>query len=128
MTSEELRELAELIGDDELSKRGRYIVADYLRACADALDAGPVAMGWRSQTGEVADCISIEEAGRNGAGAYTLSLYQVAMPGALRLPEPMTEGEISDRAREMVKGGKSVDWLARAIETVVLRRVKEANE
>jgi len=30
--------------------------------------------------------------------------------------QPLTEDEISDLAREMVKGGKSANWLARAVE------------
>lgn len=39
-------------------------------------------------------------------------------------PRPVRLGddEISDFAREMVKGGKSVNWLARAIESAILEK------
>lgn len=44
-------------------------------------------------------------------------------------PEPrpwvgLTEGEVDEPAREMVKGGKSVNWLARAIEA----KLREKNQ
>lgn len=76
--------------------------------------------------------------GGNAGIAWTILKADGVMPPAgaklylrpppLHMPEPMTWEEISDFAREMVKGGKSVDWLARAIEDEVLRRVREANK
>ena len=36
----------------------------------------------------------------------------------------LTDGEVDEPAREMVKGGKSVNWLARAIEA----KLKEKNK
>jgi len=98
MQASELRELAEWVGDDDLSKRGRYEVADYLRACADALDAGPVA--WRmirKDDGFVVGLSTVEypehrlDAAAKG-GCEAQPLYHVAMPAhptTLRLPEPM---------------------------------------
>ena len=36
----------------------------------------------------------------------------------------LTEQEVDDLSREMVKGCKSVNWLARAIESAVLEKLK----
>lgn len=43
MSAEELRELADWLAADDYAAQDRYRAAAYLRACADALDAGPVA-------------------------------------------------------------------------------------
>lgn len=40
MNSEELRGLADWLAADDYDAQDRYLAADYLRACADALDAG----------------------------------------------------------------------------------------
>jgi hypothetical protein len=37
-------------------------------------------------------------------------------------PVRLSDDEVSDFAREMVKGGKSVNWLARAIESAILEK------
>lgn len=50
MSAEELRELADWLAADDYAAQDRYRAAAYLRACADALDAGPVA--WTQQDDE----------------------------------------------------------------------------
>lgn len=63
----------------------------------------------------------------NLTAAADLIEREAVVPERVRMPEPMTWEEISDFAMEMVKGEKSIDWVARAIEAEVLRRVREAN-
>ena len=85
--------------------------ARYLRACADALDAGPWAV--------LAD---------------GTTLYPLATPAPLRLPELMTDEAIYENdaimAANSLAGLLFGDFatVVRAIEAEVLRRVKEANE
>lgn len=144
MTADELRELADLAQDDDLAKHSRRQVADYLRACADALDAGPVA--WRiripgeSELGHWFGEVPL------GEGYTNEALYPLAMPAqaqAMRLPEPMTDDALnkaSSRLRDdlldhiyehtTLSEGilPMVLALCRAIEAETLRRVKEANK
>jgi hypothetical protein len=40
------------------------------------------------------------------------------------VPETLSEGEVDDLSREMVKGGKSVNWLCRTIERIVIERMR----
>lgn len=123
MTAEELREMAEWLRLDDTEQHDR--AAGYLFACADALDAGPVA--WHYD------------------GRDHISVYTLAMPGALRLPEPMTDAEqdalLVGRGftgnMRLVHGVGPYDVdeatphgreVIREIESEVLRRVKEANK
>ena len=50
------------------------------------------------------------------SGDYGPGDENAAIRACLSQRKPLTDDEISDLAREMVKGGKSVDWLCRAIE------------
>jgi hypothetical protein len=154
MTAEELRELA--YSTDEMDAFAVARAADYLRACADALDAGPVAWmdplwidhgGWPGE--------SFHGAPVDGwVGLYPLAMpapapasdlsegqyrdmldaesapYPVAMPAqlALRLPGPMTDEAVEVYGRRALMGHMSVRELIRAIEAETLRRVKECNE
>ena len=131
MTTDQLREHADMLLSAiplvPPSHRGSLTAAaDYLRACADALDAGPVA--WRiSVPGE-------PELGHwfgevpLGEGYTNEALYPLAMPAqaqTLRLPEPMTDADVfAAMDRHEVEGYD----LARDVEAEVLRRVKEANK
>lgn len=150
MTAEELRELANAI--EPMACAPRFDSLDmpaltaFLRACADAMDAGPVA--WRiripgeSELGHWFGEVPL------GEGYTNEALYPVAMPAqaqALRLPEPMADGEMLDvlieASRAMaVNDGYDPDSLkldheavgdgltaGRTIESAILRRVKEAN-
>lgn len=152
MTANELRELADALSIPTAYTYGptepqRQKIAAYLRACADALERGPV--GWISPSNPWKDgsdprqlVQDYEASGGYGFSADTAlsrgwaALYPVAMPAqlALRLPEPMTGEEIyaSDELMRLNgrKLGLSLNELAEvvnAIEAEVLRRVKEAN-
>lgn len=131
MQASELREHADmLLSAIQLappSHRGSLTAAAaYLRACADALDAGPVA--WRiripgeSELGHWFGEVPLGEMYTNEP------LYPVAMPQALRLPEPMTD----ERVRSIIDSHFCHDTttleLIRAVEAEVIRRVKKANK
>lgn len=158
MTADELRPLAarleehaDLHGDlanhdteQAQWERDLRSAAAYLRACADALDAGPVA--WRiripgeSELGHWFGEVPL------GEGYTNEALYPLAMPAqaqAMRLPEPMTDDALnkaSSRLRDdlldhiyehtTLSEGilPMVLALCRAIEAETLRRVKEANK
>lgn len=154
MTADELRELA---GEIENGCHDSAVqAAAYLRACADALEKGPVAYkhveeGLRQFYWADEDEDSCKEC------ANCQALYHIAMPiaaentlpepvaetaereHALRMPEPMTEAEVSaliEKAWDHFMGLPDTEksmalWkvmIARAIEAETLRRVKEANE
>lgn len=133
MTADELREHADMLLSAiplvPPSHRGSLTAAaDYLRACADALDAGPVA--WTDGCGSAVTRAEMkgrephEFTADQDMLAYTLPLYPIAMPATtLRLPEPMTDEEFIEaygQAHSTVHG-------LRAIEAEILRRLKEAN-
>lgn len=146
MTANELRELATLTGDDDLAKHGRYKVADYLRACADALEAGPVA--WRNEVrGDGTHGVAASEwrhynttssrdaadrhllTGGAGIEARAVPLYPLAMPAQaqpLRLPGPLTDEEVDALIdeTEYLPTDRAVRYLVSEGE----RRVKEANK
>ena len=127
MTADELRELAGTLDDvSEISLESRNAAATYLRACAEALDAGPVA--WtlqetldKRETTHRAYLWFVDP--QNSAWA---ALYPVALPGSLRLPEPMTESDLT--AMSALHDTCDPFGFARAIEAETLRRVKEANK
>ena len=132
MQASELRELSESIRVGALSQRQRNDAADYLRACADALDVGPVAWAATDETGKI-----VEALGMNRTRRFSDPLYLRPLPAqaqALRLPEPMTDEAIYDNdaimAANSLAGLLFGDFatVVRAIEAEVLRRVKEANE
>lgn len=139
MTSEELRELADKLVDpsDTLFKFHMDQAAAYLRACADALEKGPVAWvhteyGNNEYYGAEDEYDAVE---CPSCPACT-PLYPLAMPAQaqpLRLPEPMTD-------KAIVLAGAPWHWnlatgqtladlkaFARTIEAETLRRLKEAN-
>ncbi|GAA4400520.1 hypothetical protein [Quisquiliibacterium transsilvanicum] len=131
MQANELREHADMLLSAiplvPPSHRGSLTAAaDYLRACADALDAEPVAwVRFRSDGGYEGPLMDSD---KNMSGARRLSgvwtkLYPVATP-ALRLPEPMTEAAVFDA---MDRHKFSAYDLARAIEAETMRRAKECN-
>ena len=135
MTASELRALAAAIGETQYPAiRGatheqRQQVAGYLRACADALEAGPVAFVSSYQDGmRFLHWIETqaEEFATTRGGRYA-PLYPLAMPAPLRLPEPMADAEVFASTDQYRHQFSAYD-LARAIEVEVLRRVKEANE
>lgn len=155
MTADELRPLAarleehaDLHGDlanhdteQAQWERDLRSAAAYLRACADALEAGPVATAWMLR-GELVNAFPRPprnesdlrywiDKGYSEAPLYTLAMPAQAQP--MRLPEPMTDAEIMELYRAVPKGYLSRDGhagirLARAIEAETLRRVKEANK
>lgn len=137
MTADELRPLAarleehaDLHGDlanhdteQAQWERDLRSAAAYLRACADALDAGPVA--WRNEVrGDGTHGVAASEwrhynttswrdaadrhllTGGAGIEARAVPLYPLAMPAqaqTLRLPEPMTDdalNKVSSRLRD----------------------------
>lgn len=106
MSAEELRELADWLAADDYAAQDRYRAAAYLRACADALDAGPVA--WHYD------------------GRDQIEVYPLAMPAPLRLPEPMTDEEVAAliHETEYLPTDHAVRYLVETGEC----RVKEANE
>lgn len=133
MTADELRSLAE-----QTDINGCHTAATYLRACASAMDAGPVAWGLKMPDGVRLIHATLQasiNAKNRWADAYDdadhVPLYTLAMPEpkpALRLPEPMTDADLRDLLW-------SADWrmgplqdFARAVEAETLRRVREANE
>ena len=96
MTADELRELAErLTRHDETVTTVRQRAADFLLACADALDAGPVAVIHRNEAGQIymqdAYCNAFDMSKHIGAKLYPVAMPAQAQP--LRLPEPMAEDE-----------------------------------
>jgi integrase len=107
MTADELRRLAVLIERTDHDAIDR--AAAYLRACADALDAGPVA--WHYD-------------GRDQIEVYPLAMPAQAQP--LRLPEPMTDEEVAALIdeTEYLPTDHAVRYLVETGE----RRVEEANE
>ena len=190
MTADELHHLANWLLQDGTEQHDR--AAAYLRACANAMDAGPVAWRYKPMLGSP---WSLSDDGyyiscKRDQGYIAEKLYPLAIPAqqpvsvadelppaipagwklvpveptpgmvlegeaeverhdflrldhayramlaaaptppvaTLRLPEPMTDGEISDYARAMVKGGESVDWLIKKVERELVRRMKEANK
>ena len=128
MNSKELHELADKLVDpsDTLFKFHMDQAAAYLRACADALDAGFV-------RGAVLDYdgVSLIRPGtehRRCIERGSRLLYPLAVPAqaqALRLPEPMTEDELLDTYAHTPG---SIACALRAIEAETMRRVKEANK
>ncbi|MFA7327377.1 MAG: hypothetical protein WC121_11975 [Candidatus Kapaibacterium sp.] len=141
MTADELREHADMLLSAiplvPPSHRGSLTAAaDYLRACADAMDAGPVAWRYKPMFGSP---WSLSDDGyyiscKRDQGYIAEKLYPLAMP-AVRLPEPMTGEEIyaSDDLMRLNgrKLGLSLNELAEVVGTIeaeVLRRVKETNK
>lgn len=147
MDADELRNLADAL--EPMAPAPRFSGIDapaacaYLRACADAMDAGPVAWTWAN--GEV---LTDDQTDPMWKGGGAVALYPLAMPAQaqpLRLPEPMTDGQMLDvliDASKAMAAANGVDMesaslnhdaikdgllAGRAIETVVLRRLKEAN-
>lgn len=104
MSADELRRLAVLIERTDHDAIDR--AAAYLRACADALDAGPVA--WHYD------------------GRDQVEVYPLAMPAPLRLPEPMTDEEVAAliAETEYLPTDHAVRYLVETGEC----RVKEANK
>jgi hypothetical protein len=135
MQANELREHADMLLSAiplvPPSHRGSLTAAaDYLRACADALDAGPIAVIHRNEAGQIymqdADCNAFDISKHIGA-----KLYHVAMPAPIRMPEPMTRAELDEVLDEYGSGDgvRHCEYeLCRGIEADTLRRVKEANE
>ncbi len=132
MTADELRELADALAIPSAYTYGptdpqRKKIADYLRACADAMEKGPVA--WRiSIPGE-------PELGNwfgevpLGEGYTNEALYPLAMPAQaqpLRLPEPLTDDEVDALIDET--GHMTTDRAVRYLVKTGERRVKEVNE
>ncbi|MFE8033808.1 hypothetical protein [Thiohalocapsa marina] len=101
MTTDELRRLAVLIERTDHDAIDR--AAAYLRVCADALDAGPVAAAWMYH-GKLVNAFPRSPRQSEPDIQYWLDkgyseapLYLLAMPAqaqSLRLPEPMTDEEI----------------------------------
>lgn len=149
MTADELRSLADTLEQCSPFRDSAsvYQAANYLRACAEVMDKGPVA--WRTP-GPVTsehplECLVVVPALRQADGDWWLhgdvflspkspiawmpdTPEHLAMLAPLRLPEPMPDAEL----REVLW---SADWrmgplqdFARAIEAEVLRRVREANK
>lgn len=156
MTADELRavgarleEHADLHGDlanhdteQAQWERDLRSAAAYLRACADALDAGPVAWVARAPGGYHTTGYDSHVLNKvpHGTRLYPLAMPAQAQP--LRLPEPMTDDALnkaSSRLRDdlldhiyehtTLSEGilPMVLALCRAIEAETLRRVKEAN-
>lgn len=136
MTAEELRELVGAL--EPMACAPRFDGLDvpaltaYLRACADAMEAGPVAWvvgrpGCYHTTGYDSSVLNKVPNGTK--------LYPVAMPAqlALRLPEPMTKAEllaIRMKARASPEA-ETTNWPAlacRAVEAEVIRRIEAALE
>lgn len=97
MTADQLRRLAVLIERTDYEAIDR--AAAYLRACADALEKGPVAWRYKKEGGGwfVSDNDPQYVEQWNDIEKIK-PLYPLAMPAPLRLPEPMTNAEI-DAAR-----------------------------
>ena len=96
VNADELRRLAVLIERTDHDAIDR--AAAYLRACADALEKGPVA--WAHRDGRVVPEKTMRSAVKDGGAmlssllGFTAPLYPLAMPAqaqALRLPEPMLD-------------------------------------
>lgn len=128
MTANELRELA-----DTTEALGAESAADFIRACADALDAGPVATALMLR-GELVNVFPRPPENASDLrywidkGYSEAPLYPLAMPAqaqALRLPEPMAEDELLDTYAHTPG---SIACALRAIEAETLRRVMEANK
>lgn len=150
MQANELRELAQKIEEKwwrwKDSPTIELKAANYLRACADALDAGPVA--WRcevrglgthgiaaSEWRHYITTASRDAADRHlltgGAGieARSVPLYPLAMPAPkreLRLPEPLTDEEVDALIDETE--GMETDRAVRYLVETGERRVMEVNE
>lgn len=136
MTADELRELADKLVDpsDTLFKFHMDQAAAYLRACADAMDAGPVATAWMLR-GELVNAFPRPPGNESDLrywidkGYSEAPLYPVAMPAQaqpLRLPEPMTDEEVAAliAETEYLPTDHAVRYLVETGEC----RVKEANE
>lgn len=128
MTADELRELAGYLISRGCSERCDHDAADFLRACADAQEKGPVA--WRYK---VAQSWSWQFHGTDPANwrdPYIVTceeLYPIAMPAQaqpLRLPKPMTDDELE----RTWLGAYGIMAALRTIEAETMRRVKEANK
>lgn len=159
MDADELRNLADAL--EPMAPAPRFSGIDapaacaYLRACADALDAGPVAWVRRHPDGTLTQDILLDghiEQVRRDSGAWS-ALYPLAMPAvpddalraenerlieaikslamsaqaqALRLPEPLTDAEVHSLLDDI--SHLPSDFVVREIEATVIKRVKEANE
>jgi hypothetical protein len=149
MNADELRRFAELVDHDQLSGNDATTLFRFLRACADALDAGPVAWEHNGFVSANKGRVEHDEMKNRSCGFKAkpiLALYPLAMPAQaqpLRLPEPMTSdalNEASSRLRDdlldhiyeytTISEGilPRVLALCRAVESETLRRVKEANK
>lgn len=82
MTPDQLRELADWLRQDGTEQHGR--AADYLRACADALETGPVAwmynLNGRTEPARVST-MTPEQASEYNEITSATPLYPGAMPG-----------------------------------------------
>lgn len=131
MNADELRRYARRVGwmaeDREIgpgAKRDLEGTADYLRACADAMDAGPVAWAATDETGKIVEALGMNESRRFSDPLYLLARPAQAQP--LRLPEPMTDEEIDALIDET--GHMTTDRAVRYLVETGERRVKEVNE
>lgn len=133
MSAEELRERADMLLSAiplvPPSHRGSLTAAaDYLRACADALDAGPVAWRFKPMLGSP---WSLSDDGyyiscKRDQGYINEALYPLAMPAPLRQPPPLTDEEVAALIdeTEYLPTDHAVRYLVETGEC----RVKEANE
>lgn len=156
MSAEELRELADWLAADDYAAQDRYRAADYLRACADAMEAGPVAWEHNGFVSTNKGRVEHDEMKNRSCGFKAkpiIALYPLAMPAvpddalraenerliaaikslampaqaqALRLPEPMTDEEVAALIAETEY--LPTDHAVRYLVETGECRVKEANE
>lgn len=133
MTADELRELANAL--EPMACAPRFDGLDvpaltaYLRACADALEAGPVTRD------EAYDALqSYRHLSDHALGSAEQQRLDAALlerlrgKSELRLPEPMTTDELIAAYEFGPPSGNRHEHGLRAIEAETLRRVKEVNE
>lgn len=132
MTANELRKAAAFCAAAHTAGSPLESVAAFLRACADALEKGPVAWEHNGFVSTNKGRIEHDEMKNRSCGFKAkpiIALYPLAMPAqaqALRLPEPMTDEEVAAliAETEYLPTDHAVRYLVETGEC----RVKEANE
>lgn len=129
MTAEELRSLADTLEQCSPFRDSAsvYQAANYLRACADALEAGPVAKVYAvTLTGASRPSYMDVRFFSNRPFQDGQLLYPLAMPAPLRLPEPLTDKEVDALIDETEH--LPTDLAVRYLVETGERRVKDVNE